>query len=171
MTDGWGISCELALRWMSLDLIDENSTLVQVMAWCRQAASPYLSQWWPRSLLPFGVTRPQWVKKGSHCSNLLIGEDIYIPWRLCMTHSWTRPWTFLNSFKPSLSIRTFSVKSFQRENIKWVPTWHILLIGWATFLPWIFMNTIRSSVPGLWLDIPGVSPLFGRRGIHKCLLP
>ena len=31
--DGWGISCELALRWMSLDLTDDKSTLVQVMAW------------------------------------------------------------------------------------------------------------------------------------------
>ena len=35
--DGWGISCEIALRWMSLDLTDDNSTLVQVMAWCHQA--------------------------------------------------------------------------------------------------------------------------------------
>ena len=56
MIDGWGISCELALRWMSLDLIDK-STLVQVMAWCRQATSHYLSQWWPSSLLPYGITR------------------------------------------------------------------------------------------------------------------
>ena len=31
------------------------------MAWCSQAASHYLSQCWPRSLLPYGVTRPQWV--------------------------------------------------------------------------------------------------------------
>ena len=30
--DGWGIPCELALRWMSLDLTDYKSTLVQVMA-------------------------------------------------------------------------------------------------------------------------------------------
>ena len=60
--DGWGISCELALRWMSLDLTDDKSTLVQVMAWCRQATSHYLSQCWPRSLSPYGVTRPQWVK-------------------------------------------------------------------------------------------------------------
>ena len=29
---GWGISYEIALRWMPLDLTDENSTLVQVMA-------------------------------------------------------------------------------------------------------------------------------------------
>ena len=59
--DGWGISCELVLRWMSLDLIDDKSTLVQVMAWCHQATSHYLNQCWPRSLLPYGFTRPQWV--------------------------------------------------------------------------------------------------------------
>ena len=58
--DGWGISCEIALIWMSLDFTDDQSTLVQVMAWCRQATSHYLSQCWPRSLSPYGVTRPQW---------------------------------------------------------------------------------------------------------------
>ena len=47
---------------MSLDLTDEESTLVQVMAWCRQATSHYLSPCWPRSLSPYGVTRPQCVK-------------------------------------------------------------------------------------------------------------
>ena len=47
---------------MSLDLTDDQSTLVQVMAWCSQATSHYLSQCWPRSLSPYGVTRPQWVK-------------------------------------------------------------------------------------------------------------
>ena len=46
---------------MPLDLTDDNSTLVQVMAWCRQATSHYLSQCWPRSMSPNGVTRPQWV--------------------------------------------------------------------------------------------------------------
>ena len=45
-----GISYEIALRWMPLDLTDEKSTLVQVMAWCRQATSHYLSQCWPRSM-------------------------------------------------------------------------------------------------------------------------
>ena len=38
-----------------------RSTSVQVMAWCRQATSHYLSQCWPRSMSPYGVTRPQWV--------------------------------------------------------------------------------------------------------------
>ena len=45
---------------LPLDLTDK-STLVQVMAWCRQATSHYLSQCWPRSISPNGVTRPQWV--------------------------------------------------------------------------------------------------------------
>ena len=64
VTDGWGISCKIALRWMPLDLPDDKSTLVQVMAWCRQATSHYLSQCWPRFMSPYGVTRPQWVNNG-----------------------------------------------------------------------------------------------------------
>ena len=51
-----------ALWWMPQDLTDDKSTLVQVMAWCRQATSHYLSQCWPRSVSPYGVTRSQWVK-------------------------------------------------------------------------------------------------------------
>ena len=59
--DGWGTSCEITPIWMSLDFTVDQSTLVQVMAWCRQATSHNLSQCWPRSLSPYGVTRPQWV--------------------------------------------------------------------------------------------------------------
>ena len=61
--DGWGISCEIALIWITLDFTDDQSTLVQVMAWCRLATSHYLCQCWPRSLSPYGVTRPQWVNQ------------------------------------------------------------------------------------------------------------
>ena len=50
-----------APRWMPWDLTDDKSTLVQVMAWCRQATSHYLNQCWPSSMSPYGVTRPQWV--------------------------------------------------------------------------------------------------------------
>ena len=59
VTDGWGIYCEIALRWISMNPTDDKSTLVQVMAWCHQATSHYLSQCWPRSMSPYGVTRPQ----------------------------------------------------------------------------------------------------------------
>ena len=50
------VFCEIANRWMSEHLTDHQSTLVQVMAWCRQATSHYLSQCWPRSLLPLSET-------------------------------------------------------------------------------------------------------------------
>ena len=61
VNDGWGISYEIALRRMPQDLTDGKSTLVQVMASCRQATSHYLSQFWPRSMSSNGITRPQWV--------------------------------------------------------------------------------------------------------------
>ena len=61
MTDGWGISNKVAIRWISPDLTKNKSTLVQVMAWCRQATSHYLRQCWPRFMLPNGITRLQWV--------------------------------------------------------------------------------------------------------------
>ena len=57
---------------MPLDLTDDKSTLVQVMAWCRQATSQYLNQCWPRSPTPYGVTRPQGVKYLSY------GPQLYI---------------------------------------------------------------------------------------------
>ena len=73
---GWGISCEIALIGMSLDFTDDQSTLVQVMAWCRQATSHYLSQCWPRSLSPYGVTdtRPQWIKDSVSTSNMVVNS-------------------------------------------------------------------------------------------------
>ena len=60
--DDRDISCVFALIGMSLDFIHDQSTLVQVMAWCRQATSHYLSQCCPRFLSPYGVSRSQWVK-------------------------------------------------------------------------------------------------------------
>ena len=51
------------LRGVIKSTFDDNSTLVQVMAWCRQAASHYLSQCWPKAMASYGITRPQWVNK------------------------------------------------------------------------------------------------------------
>ena len=46
--DGRSISCKFVLTWMPMDLTDDKLTLAQLMAWCRQAPSHYLSQCWPR---------------------------------------------------------------------------------------------------------------------------
>ena len=56
------ISSEFTLRQMPQAFTDDQSTLVQVVAWCQQATSHCLSECKPRSMLTYGVTRPQWVK-------------------------------------------------------------------------------------------------------------
>ena len=47
---------------MPPDFTDDKSTLNKVMDWLRQATSHYLIQCWPRSISPYGVARPQWIK-------------------------------------------------------------------------------------------------------------
>ena len=72
---GWGIFYEIPLRCMSLDLTDDKSTLVEVMAWCRQATSHYLSQCWTRSMSPYGslghnkLTHKQWETRMCQTAN------------------------------------------------------------------------------------------------------
>ena len=82
--DGQGISWEIALIWMSVDFTDDQSTLVQVMAWCCQATSHYLSQCWPRSMSLNGITRPQWVTFNHSPTQSLLLEDypnyLHFPW-------------------------------------------------------------------------------------------
>ena len=51
---------------MPLNPPDDMSTLFQVMAWWRQAASHYLNQCQSRFMSPYGIIRPQWVKDPSH---------------------------------------------------------------------------------------------------------
>ena len=38
-----------------------KSTLAQIMDWCHQATSHYLSQCWPSSMPPYGVTILRWL--------------------------------------------------------------------------------------------------------------
>ena len=58
----------ITLEWMPENLIKEKLTLVQVMAWCHQATSYYLSQCWPSYILPRGITGPWWVNGQSDTS-------------------------------------------------------------------------------------------------------
>ena len=94
---GWGISCEISLRWISPDLIGNNSALVQVMTWCQQTTNYNLSQCWPSFLSPYGITRPHWlnsplgntsdiifyVKK--ECYHSLRGLNVPLPTYCCIT--------------------------------------------------------------------------------------
>ena len=95
VNDGWGISCEIALIWMSLDFTDDQSTLVQVMAWCCQATSHYLSQCWPRFMSPLGPKCDQlWVSSSciyhiDRCIYCLASLSSAIPIMCCKSwHSY-----------------------------------------------------------------------------------
>ena len=76
--DIFSSSCEVALRWMSQDLADYKSILVQVITWCRKATSHYLSQCWIRCLSLYDVTRPHWIKKWINRAVFAITSFVYI---------------------------------------------------------------------------------------------
>ena len=73
-----------------------KSTLVQVMAWCRQASSHYLNQCWSRSLSPNDIiTRPQCVntlrprQNGRHFADdifkcIFLNENVWIPIKISL---------------------------------------------------------------------------------------
>ena len=56
--DKSSIQANITLEWMPEDLADGKSSLVQVMAWCHQAASRCLNQCWPTSLMPCHMASP-----------------------------------------------------------------------------------------------------------------
>ena len=62
------------------------------MAWCHQATIHYLSQCWPRCMLPYGVTRPQWIKSAisEHMLSIkfMITCDIAFRWMSCNRTPW-----------------------------------------------------------------------------------
>ena len=112
-------SYDNVLRWMPQNLTDDQSTLVQVMAWCRQATSQYLNQCWPRSPTPYGVTRPQWVKDENSTGVRL--------WTLKCAESVRKyQGTFVLSFISSYRDGVGSWKSW---------SWSVYLMLWILCLP------------------------------------
>ena len=59
--DIMGVSWEI-FQVNATEPIDDMSTLLQVTDWCHQVTSRYLSQCWPRSISPYGMSRPQWIR-------------------------------------------------------------------------------------------------------------
>ena len=111
---------------MSLDFADDKSTMVQVMAWCRQATSHYLSQCWPRSMSPNGVTRPQWVNSLITTVEKYIVNEIHFFNKISTSHLVNPLWTGLAAgvTTPIFSNQLFSqifriIKT--SNNLKWPP--------------------------------------------------
>ena len=85
----WGFSCKIALRSMSLDATCGKPQLVQVLAWCRQAAKHHPNQCWPSSMSLYGVTRPQWVNILRFVMNISAFVQMTFSYALpCVTCNW-----------------------------------------------------------------------------------
>ena len=90
-------SYDNALRWMPQDLTDDKSTLVQVMAWCHQATSHYLSQCWLipcRLMASLGQNELTYSLPPSLVNHSGLSRSIpwlIMPWLLL---SWTQYWEF-----------------------------------------------------------------------------
>ena len=103
-----------ALRWIPLDLTDDKSTLVQVMAWCRQATSHYLSQCLPRSLSPNGISRPQWVK--CQCGYVQLAGGHHKDQGGSISY-WTH--TQIQHVHPTMSLTQLTVDRIDRGKTQW----------------------------------------------------
>ena len=100
VADGWGISYEITLKWLSLDFTDDKLTWFQVKAWCRQARSHYLSQYCPRSMPPCGVSWPQWVDYAENVCTWMPRSSLS-HLKPCMLFQWGVPWQLILNRQPN----------------------------------------------------------------------
>ena len=68
------IPCNISFRWISQEHSGYLSTLVRVIAWCRQAPSHYQSHCRPCFMSPCGDNMPKWVKNAID-SSLCLAVD------------------------------------------------------------------------------------------------
>ena len=147
-----------AFRWMLRDLTDDKSTLVQVMAWCRQAASHYPSQSWPRSMTPYGISRPQCVKTWRQIRDDYDNKCVQLRFSLYFGWFWgikLKFQSFMPTTQPSYTTRPWSWATA-------VPTGGNFIGGWAMGCHWEFI---------LWgkrFEISG--KLYVQTGCNLCLL-
>ena len=124
-----------ALRWMSLDLNNDESTLVQVMVWCHQATNHYLSQCWPRSMLPYGVTRPQWVDNINRYHQGQVNEWMsQIHRQVLQTHLLVYP---ASSRVPHVDLASSPLVACSFVSVKWVVlparSWNASMLLYAQY--------------------------------------
>ena len=53
----------ISLKYVPEGLTDNKWPLVEIMFWCHEVTSHYLNRCWPRSMMTFGLSMPQWVNK------------------------------------------------------------------------------------------------------------
>ena len=81
LLDNCRISCEIAFRWLSLDITADKSALLQVIPWCRGAIRHYLKLCWPRSMCHMALGRNELMNLLLHAAGYITGVT---------TLAWTR---------------------------------------------------------------------------------
>ena len=103
--------------------IDDKSTLVQVMAWCRQATSRYLIPCWPRPMSPYGVTRQRWAKQNIsetfHEMDNLSSFFLMLDTLIAPSHQPNQCWPIISkiqrNFSQCISIAIILDNNFENE--------------------------------------------------------
>ena len=143
--EGFDVKCTIftfqhsTMYWLQVNGTEpcyDKSTLVQVMAWCRQATSHYLSQCWPRSMSPYEATRPQRVNA---CNPVDLLHNLW-------EHNWDINslvpgrfwWNFrLVIFKFILVIDGWGISSILVKLPSWECQWTLLMISQHWFGQWL----------------------------------
>ena len=120
---------------MSSDECHRVLLMIQVMAWCRQETSHYLNQCWPRSPMPYGITRPQWVDLQPHSMYSLVtckvqSEDTTI-WHIRSL------WPFVNCHHMKLCTRSQAIEYISRN----------IYMAWLLFC---FCTNTTGTLVGFW---------------------
>ena len=152
VTDDW---CYLLWNCHQMNVTDK-STLVQVMAWCCQAISHYLSQCWPRYLSPCGITRPQWVNTLRPRQDSRHFPDDVFKWIFLNANVWI----FINispEFLPKGQIINIpalvQMMAWRRSGDK--PSSGSMIIrinGWRTYVSLSLNELIQNLVIFIWLE-------------------
>ena len=133
-------------------LLMMSPTLIQVMAWCRQATSHYLSQCWPRSMTPIDVTRPQWVitlrprQNRRHATDsilkcIFLNENVSIPFKISLKFVPKGP---INNI-PSLA----QIKASRRPGAKPLSESVIVSLSTNIYVTWPqWVNTLKPGLNG-----------------------
>ena len=140
---------------MSLGFTD-NSTLVQVVAWYSQAASHYLNHCWPRSMLSYGITRPQCVKQISvTCRSWIINwiSEIYF----------THIYIYIHTLHHDMEYNTYTVVMY----IHYSDVIMIMLVSQITSLVIVY-STVYSGTDQR--KHQSSASLAFVRGIHQWLV-
>ena len=137
-------SCEIGLMWVPQNTLDDKSALGHVMAWCCQAPSHYLSQSWPRSVSPYGLTKPQWVKKNIHTEKF---NDICV-FFAGLLYQWNQEPHTMCIFKWHWTLVSFLYpRSTKLKGVYWFHLVRPSVCLWTELCPLcIFYNTCQIHV-------------------------